>query len=131
MPESHAWDTFGAVAGVIIFLGGLAFALQRLGIIGKRASPAPGNAQPPTPAPVAAGRPSAEAIALIDATRALVAGVQATTERTEATGRVHMRLDDLERDLSDVKAQNAELKGQLAQANGTLRLIEEHLLNKK
>ena len=43
MPTADAWQAFAGVAGVVIFLGGLVFALRRLGIVppAKAAAPAP------------------------------------------------------------------------------------------
>ena len=46
MPTSEAWQAFAGVGGVIIFLGGLAFALRRLGVIRPQTPPA---ATPPAP----------------------------------------------------------------------------------
>ena len=49
MPTGDAWQAFAGVGGVLIFLGSLVFALQRLGILGrKQASPAP-QAEPAPP----------------------------------------------------------------------------------
>ena len=44
MPEAEAWQSFAGVGGVIIFLGGLVFALRRLGIIRSPAAAAPSPA---------------------------------------------------------------------------------------
>jgi len=41
MPGAEAWQAFGGVVTVLIFLGGGAFALKRLGIVGARAAAAP------------------------------------------------------------------------------------------
>ncbi len=40
MPGAEAWQAFGGVVTVLIFLGGGAFALKRLGIVGARAAAA-------------------------------------------------------------------------------------------
>ena len=126
MPSLESWEMFAGVCSVIVLLGAVALALQRLGVIGKKPAPAPA----PVPVLDAPREPSPEALALIEATRALVDGVKVTTERTEATGRVHMRLDDVNREIAASTAEVAELKGQLIQMNNTLHLIHEHLLNK-
>jgi len=42
MPDAQGWEAFASVGGVIIFLGGLVFALRRLGVIrAPSATPAP------------------------------------------------------------------------------------------
>ena len=50
MPDPEAWQAFAGVGGVIIFLGGLVFALRRLGILrpapAAPASPAPAMVEP-------------------------------------------------------------------------------------
>lgn len=48
MPTPEAWQAFAGVAGVVIFLGGLVFALRRLGIVppARAAAPAPAPAEP-------------------------------------------------------------------------------------
>ena len=51
MPTGDAWQTFGSVAGVIIFLGGLVFALKRLGIIRAPGAPAAASASAAPPKP--------------------------------------------------------------------------------
>lgn len=50
MPGPEAWQAFGGVVLVLVFLGGGAVALRRLGIIGARpAANAPAQAAPPAP----------------------------------------------------------------------------------
>lgn len=44
MPGPEAFEAFAGVVAVLIFLGGGAFALKRLGIIGSSAAPAPAPA---------------------------------------------------------------------------------------
>ena len=128
MPSIDAWEAFAGVGGVVIFLGSVVFGLQRLGVIGKRPAPAPtpGPAEPKEPP-----GPSPEALALIEATRALVEGMQAIAGRSESVGRVHARLDDVNREISSSTTEVAELKGQLVQMNKTLLLIHEHLLRQQ
>lgn len=47
MPGAEAWQAFGGVVTVLIFLGGGAFALKRLGVIGGGAvKPAPADNGP-------------------------------------------------------------------------------------
>ncbi len=41
MIDTGAWEAFGGVAAVVVLLGGLALALQRLGVIRRPAPPAP------------------------------------------------------------------------------------------
>ena len=114
IPDATAWQIFGGLGVVIIFLAMVVGALHRLGILrGQRQS-----------------SPSPEAVALIEATQTLVQATEAIAARSESLGRIHKRLDDVERELSTVKAQTARVEGQLTQANHTLTLIQEHLLSR-
>ena len=114
IPDAAAWRIFGGVGAVIIFLAMIAGALRGLGALRGRQQPSP----------------SPEAIALIESTQTLVQATEAIAARSESLGRIHKRLDDVERELSTVKAQTARVEGQLTQANRTLTLIQEHLLNR-
>ena len=126
MPSVESWQAFAGVGGVIIFLGSVVFGLQRIGLIGqKKQAPAP---SPPDAKP--ATDPSPEAVALIDATRALIDGMRVITERSETMARVHKRLDDVSAELSASTAETARIEGQLGQINKSLHLIHEHLLQK-
>lgn len=116
MDPSH-WEAFYGAGSVVIFLGGLIFALQRLGFRVARNAPAAPSV------PAEAAKPSPEAIALIEATRTLVEVMKETVERSAAVSRVHSRLDEVTKEVHEVK-------GKVDQANRTLHLIEEHLINK-
>ena len=121
MPSIESWEAFAGVGGVIVFLGGVVFGLQRLGIIGARKAAVPA---PET-------KPSPEALALIEATHTLVRATEAIATRSESLGRIHKRLDDVGTELSSMKAQTARLEGEVVQGNRILGLIHEHLLNQK
>ncbi len=41
MPGAEAWQAFAGAGSIVVFLGGLVFALRRLGIIKPAAAPAP------------------------------------------------------------------------------------------
>ena len=120
MPSIEAWEAFAGVGGVVIFLGGLVFGLQRLGLIGARKAP-------PT---AGAAQTSPEASALIEATRQLVVTTEAIAARSEAMGRIHARLDGVTNELGGVRSEVAHVKGELAGINRNLHIIQEHLLNK-
>ena len=51
MPDSEAWQAFGNVGYVIMFLGGVIYALKRLGII-SQSSPAPAPQERPAKSPL-------------------------------------------------------------------------------
>ena len=125
MPSLEAWEAFAGVGGVIIFLGSLVFGLQRLGLINlKKGAPAP------APAPAEPPKPSPEALALIEATTQLVKAVEAIAVRSESSGRIHGRLDDLNGDMSKVGSELAELRGEVIAMSRNVNLIHEHLLSK-
>lgn len=124
MPSIEAWQAFAGVGVVIIFLGGVVFGLQRLGFIGqKKPAPVPAPAEPPKPSP--------EALALIEATQTLVKGVEVIAARSEAYGRIHGRLDDLNGDVGKVAGELAQLRGEVIAMSRNVTLIQEHLLNQK
>ena len=41
MPDPAAWQAFGGVGAVIVFLGAVAFALKRLGVLGQQTDSSP------------------------------------------------------------------------------------------
>ena len=130
MPSLEAWEAFAGVGGVIIFLGSVVFGLQRLGFIGqKKPVPAPAPAVPPAPAEPPG--PSPEALALIEATTQLVKAVEAIAIRSESSGRIHGRLDDLNGDVGRVGSGLAELRGEVIAMSRNVNLIHDHLLNQK
>ena len=49
MPDAAAWEAFAGLGGVLIFLGGVAFALRRLGILRPPQGAAPAAAPAETP----------------------------------------------------------------------------------
>ena len=131
IPGAQAWESFTGTAAVVIFLSSLLSAVG--GAVAWKAwlfrrSEAKPVAEVPAASPT---EPSPEALALIEAARALVEGMQAITERSEVTGRVHKRLDEVNQKISASTTEVAELKGQLVQMNKTLHLIHEHLLRQK
>lgn len=129
MPSLEAWEAFAGVGVVIIFLGSLAFGLQRLGLINLK-KPVPPPAPAPAPAPAEPAKPSPEALALIEATTQLVKAVEAIAVRSESSGRIHGRLDDLNGDMSKVGSELAELRGEVIAMSRNVNLIHEHLLSK-
>ena len=46
MPTGEAWETFGKLGAVIVFLGAVWLGLKQLGIVRPRARPAPAEAAP-------------------------------------------------------------------------------------
>ena len=125
--DASAWEAFAGVGAVIVFLGSVVFGLQRLGFIGQKKLP-------PTPSPSASAEPatpSPEALALLEATRELVISVQAIADRSESLGRIHARLDGVNKEVAQVGSGVAHLKGELSAMNRTLHLIQEHLLAQK
>ena len=120
LPSAHAWEVFGEVGVVVLFLSALGGALWHIGVLRRRRSESAS----------AAGRaPSPEARALIESTQALISAVTVMAERTEAMGRVHHRLDEVHDRLAAGTTETAEMRGQLAQINSTLKLIHEYLLH--
>ena len=129
VPDAAAWSTFTQIGVVLIFLLTLVGAVWRVLAVRRGVTePRPGQREPKA-GDVAT--PSPEALALIEATRALIEGMQCVTERSEATGRMHKRLDDVNREMGASRSEVAEVRGQLVQMNKTLHLIHEHLLRQK
>lgn len=129
VPDAAAWDTFTQLGIVLIFLATLVAAVWRIVAVRRgRARPRPDEPEPTAPDDA---RPSPEAAALIEATHSLVNAVTVMAERTEAMGRVHRRLDEVNDRITASTTEAAEMKGQLVQINGTLKLIHEYLLNQK
>lgn len=137
IPGAQAWESFSGTAAVVIFLSSLLSAIG--GAVAWKAwlfrrSEARPIAESPATTP---SDPSPEALALMETTQALatatqtlVTATEAIAARSEGFGRLHNRLDDVDRDIGATTAEVAELKGQLIQMNNTLTLIHEHLLNK-
>ena len=129
VPDAAAWDTFTQLGIVLIFLATLGAAVWRIVAVRRgRARPHPDEPEPAAPDDA---RPSPEAAALIEATHSLVNAVTVMAERTEAMGRVHRRLDEVNDRITASTTEAAEMKGQLVQINGTLKLIHEYLLHQK
>ena len=128
MPSADAWQAFAGLGAVIMFLGGVYFGLQRLGLIGPK-KPAPAPAAPAAPAEPP--KPSPEALALIEATHTLVRAVEVIAVRSESYGRIHGRLDDLNGDIGNVASEVAQLRGEVGAMSRNVTLIQEHLLNQK
>ena len=129
IPDAGAWNTFTQIGVVVIFLASLAGALWRLGAFRRRRTVAcPDKSESSTSGKA---EPSPEAVALIEATHSLVTAVTVMSERTEAMGRVHRRLDEVNDKITASTTESAEMKGQLIQINGTLKLIHEYLLHQK
>ena len=117
LPSAHAWEVFGELGLVLLFLSAVGGALWRMGVFRRRP-------------PAGADRePSAEARALIESTQALISAVTVMAERTEAMGRVHHRLDEVHDRLAASTTEAAEMRGQLEQISSTLTLIHEYLLH--
>lgn len=117
MPDPSAWEAFAGIGAVVIFLGTLAFGLQRLGLL--RRSPPPPPA--PTPSPQRDG-------GLVDQVAALDRRLAVVEERTrtqgdsiERLGRVHSRIDEIARTTSHTD-------GQIAEMGRTMRLVMQHLM---
>ena len=112
MIPPEAWQAFAGVAAVIILLGGVALALQRLGIIGR---PAPA---PPAPAPA----PETEDLTDL---RTRVAVLEERTRKHEISlegiGRLHARVDE-------VKASISRVEGEMHGVRRQVDLIVKHLL---
>lgn len=123
MPSSEAWQAFAGVGGVIIFLGGLAFALRRLGIV------PPAKAAAPTPAPAPA--PSGLTDFDITALRAhLAEGPHlnekvAALERELATMRLHLAENFVRRD--DYVTNQSRVIGMLEGHGAMLARLEERI----
>ena len=112
MISPEAWQAFAGVAAIIILLGGVALALQRLGIIG-RAAPAP-----PAPAPA----PEPEDLVEL---RTRVAVLEERTRKHEISlegiGRLHARVDE-------VKACISRIEGEVSGMSRQVNLVVKHLL---
>ena len=111
-PES--WQAFAGIGGVVVFLGGIALALQRLGIIRRPAPPAP----PATPEPGAAEDGLED---LRERVAVLEEKSRKHDERLAGVGKVHARIDD-------VATTTARIEGEITQMNSTLNLMLRHLL---
>lgn len=121
MPDATAWDALTGIGAVIIFLGAVAFGLQRLGILRRAHPPDSETALPPPPSPERAG-------GLVDQVAALDRRLAVVEERTrtqgdsiERLGRVHMRIDEIARTTS-------QIDGQIAEMGRTMRLVMQHLM---
>lgn len=128
MPTPENWEAFAGVGAVIAFLGMVLWNIQRIRDFfgGKKTATPPA----PAPAPAEAPKPSPEALALIEATTQLVKAVEAIAVRSESSGRIHGRLDDLNGDMSKVGSELAELRGEVIAMSRNVNLIHEHLLSK-
>ena len=109
----ESWQAFAGIGAIIVFLGGVALALQRLGIIRRDASPASSAA----PEPGGGGD--------VEDLRQRVAVLEEKSrkhdEQLEGFGRVHARVDD-------VATTTARIEGEITQMNSTLNLMLRHLL---
>ena len=125
VPDADAWAVFGQIASVVIFLAALVGAVWRLGLL--RRDPK-SNGKPR--AVVQRGTSPGEMLAEVQRTQGEVAGLarqvgdlELRTPAPDALGRIHRRLDDLNK-------QVAHLEGELKAANRSLHIIQEHLINK-
>ena len=122
MIDAGAWEAFGGVSAILVLLGGVALALQRLGIL--RAG-APRSAA--APAPPAGGGDLAERLAALEREHARLAGAVAALPaasefRGVAEGVVETR--------GDVRAIRASLDGiekAVAGLAGRIAAIDAHL----
>ena len=112
MPDSASWEAFGAVAGVIVFLGGLVFALQRMGIL-RRAAPVQS-------APADAGLPEK----LSDLERR----VSILEERTRAQGTSIERLGHVHKRIDQIAATVSHTDGKIEEMGRSIRLVMQHLM---
>ena len=107
MPDPSSWESFAAVGGVVVFLGALTFALQRLGILRRAAPP---SVLPPD--------------RLTDLeTRVCVLEERTLQQREsiERLGRLHSRIDQIDQTTSHTD-------GQIVEMGRNLRLVLEHLM---
>lgn len=102
MPDVEAWQAFGGVGAVLIFLGALVFALKRLGII---------RAPEPAPAP--------------DASKRNVDGQAAKLERELADLRLHIAENYVRRD--DYIRNQSQMIGLLENHGVMLARLEERI----
>ena len=115
MPDSASWEAFGAVAGVIVFLGGLAFALQRLGILRRAA--------PPQSAPKDAGQAGQDE-RYFDLERR----VSILEERTRAQGGSIERLGHVHKRIDQIAATVSHTDGKIEEMGRSMRLVQQHLM---
>ena len=110
MPDPAAWQAFGGVAAVVILLGGLALALQRLGLLRSSAPP------PKT------GPSCEDLIAALD-NRVAVLEVEIGTlgALRESVSRTHARVDEVATTVSRVE-------GKLSELSHTSGLVLQHLI---
>ncbi len=129
MPTPDAWQAFAGVGGVIIFLGGLVFALRRLGII----PPARPVAPPPAPAPAQAeSRLTDYDIAALRAHLAegpVLAHKVADLERELAALRLHLAENFVRRD--DYITNQSRVIGMLENHGAMLARLEERIGGKQ
>ena len=126
MIDAGAWEAFGGVSAILVLLGGVALALQRLGIL-RAAAPRSAPAAPPA-APAGAGAEDLAArLAALERDHArlaaAVAALPAAREfRSVAEGVVETR--------GDVRAIRASLDGierAVAGLAGRIAAIDAHL----
>lgn len=114
MIPPEAWQAFAGVAAIIILLGGVALALQRLGIIGRSASAPPATAPKPEPDP--------EDLADL---RMRVAVLEERTRKHEISlggiSRLHGRIDEVATGMS-------RTEGEVQQMNRSTMLMLRRLM---
>ena len=125
MIDAGAWEAFGGVSAILVLLGGVALALQRLGIL-RAGAPRSAPAAPPAPAGAGAGDLAARLAALERDHARLAAAVAALPAAREfrgvAEGVVETR--------GDVRAIRASLDGierAVAGLAGRIAAIDAHL----
>ena len=122
MPSVDALVAFAGVCGVIILLGSLALALQRLGIIGQK-KPAPAG-QPTQPE-------VKEALAEAQRAQGQLAGriSDLETERTNVQG-LRRRLDAIEKEVKELRLHVAEnyisREDWVPMTSRVIGMLEEH-----
>lgn len=119
IPDLDAWVVFGQISSVLIFLGAVVGALWKLGLLKKsgRGGPARRSSGDATDCDILMLRDDLEVL------EKRVVDVDSRTPRPDAMGRIHSRLDELNKRV-------AHLEGELGSANRSLLIIQEYLINR-
>ena len=121
IPDLEAWHAFGGVVVILMFLGGGALALQRLGVIRPRSAEA---AAPGAPA----GDVSDDLTGRVADLESRVAVIEERSKRNEqrleGIGKLHGRIDG-------VVETTGRIEGEVTQMNRTLNVMLRHMLGEK